>query len=89
MSIQSTQPIPRKHAIERILKIQGYREDFNFIKLEENSFEEDEDIKEFVSKDIPELEHLEHVEKWTNSMLEDVMDLPYFRHSMFNNYDVQ
>lgn len=84
MSIQSTVDITREAAIYRITKIAELIKDRNFLEIEQNSLEHDCDIREFVNK--YQNEDFSNLEKWTDRMLEDIMDKPYFRHSIFDNY---
>lgn len=84
MSIQSTEDITREFAIERICKVVILITDRNYLELENISFEPDEDIRAFVDNE-PVID-LFNIHNWTNSMLVDLMDRPFYRKSMFDNY---
>jgi len=84
MSIQSTFHISREFAINRITKINDFIKDKNYIEIERNSFEIEYDIFEFINK--YQTKDFSNLEKWTNRMLEDIMNTPFFRQSIFENY---
>jgi len=87
MGIKSTRDITREHAIERIIEIGSLLTLGSYVEIESNSFEDDSycgTLKEFVEYWEP--IDLIAVHTWTNKMLEDYMDTPFFRHSMFENY---
>jgi hypothetical protein len=83
MGIQSTREISRERAIERITEIQRLAAAHDFVGIEAVSFEPDCDIREFVANAV-----LVNVERWTNGMLEELLDMPFYRHGMFDNYRV-
>lgn len=86
MGIQSTITITREYAIYRINDVIGAIEDHNYRKIEEMSFEKsDENIRDFVDSFMGEID-IEHIDKWTNGMLVEVMNRPFFRVSRFENY---
>lgn len=87
MSIQSTVTISRKQALDRIKTIIKLAHSFNFQGIESASFETEESITDFVDY-VDSIKHIEHLEKWTNKMLEELMDQPFFRKSIFENYYV-
>lgn len=84
MGIQSTQNIVRSQAKYRILQVINLIKTKNYKELEHISFEPDVNLQEFVDswdgKDIT------HIDTWTDKMLEEMMDEPFFRYSMFENY---
>lgn len=86
MSIQTTYDISRADAIERIMLVVKLIQAKDYRELEWISFEPHENIQQFV--DAEQNYDVAHIQKWTNRMLEDTMDMPFFRHSMFENYRV-
>ena len=85
MSIKSTQEISREEAIIRIQIIVELALKRDYKELESKSFERDHSIEKFVQYfrapiDMP------YIDKWTNRMLENVVDKPFYRKSMFDNY---
>lgn len=84
MGIQSTRDITREQAIDRILEIVDLIKIKNYRKLEEISYETDLNLQEFVENWIP-IDSL-NIHSWTNKMLEDYIDNPFFRYSLFDNY---
>ena len=84
MGVQSTAYITREHAIDRITYMAEMfiRRDYRRIQAE--SFDPDFGIQEFVDNWEP--IDVDNLENWTDGMLEDYMDRPFFRHSMFDNY---
>jgi len=87
MSIQSTLTIDREDAIRRIQKITICVINKDYRILDEVSFEPDYDPKTFINEasDID----VKALSKWTCTMLEDQMDEPFYRYSMFDNYRVE
>ena len=86
MSIQSTVYINRKFAIERIIDICTLVQTHNFVELAENTFEPNEDINN--------VEHImvldvDYVAALSNHQLETIMDWPFIRLSMFDNYIIR
>jgi hypothetical protein len=83
MGIRSTKRISRAEAIERIKGINRLAETKDYRQIERSSHEDhdEEDIVKFVDS----YKHL-CIDKWTNRMLGDKMDEPFFRYSMFENY---
>lgn len=91
MGYQSTESITRDSAISRIQKIAKIINQKDYLALEENSNEENPDVDTFIS--ILPRNHLnrylqEDLNKWTNKMLQEAYDQPYFRMSHFYNYTV-
>lgn len=85
MSVQTTTHIQREYAIARIRSVCGLVYRHNYEALEKFTFE-DEDLAEFVDNGID--FKREFIGVWTNQMLEDVLNKPFFRRSMFENYTV-
>lgn len=81
MSIKSTRTITRETAISRINEILSLVNDQDYQEIESVTSESDYNIFDFVNKG-----YYFNVSKWTNQMLEDQMDLPFYRFSMFENY---
>lgn len=88
MGIQSTREIRRWQAIERIELIYKLAIDFDYREIEDESCEDDYDVEDFVDKFNLTQDKIDNINKWSNSMLEKYMDKPFFRYSMFDNYDV-
>jgi len=86
MGIQSTVHITRKEAIARINKIYNLAYENDYWMIEQITFEPNHDIRQFVDEcnGLP-----LYVHQWTTQMLEDTVDRPFFRWSMFNNYIVE
>ena len=87
MGIRSTVEVTRPEALERIDCVLQYVWDMDYRALEKDSFEED-GIKEFMEEVCDSGLNGADRTKWTNSMLEDLLDRPFFRWSMFQNYTV-
>lgn len=87
MGIQSTKKVSREWAINRIKEIQSFAVDKNYLAIEDNSFESEEDLEEFVNSYIP--LDLDHIENWTDRMILKRLDLPFIRESMFDNYLIE
>jgi len=94
MGIKSTSYIDRQSAIERIskmlelIKIKHYRE------IEENTFEDSSSSIENILNDkeveISNTKILNMNLKYcTNQQLEDILDKPFYRFSMFENYFIK
>lgn len=85
MSIQSTIHISREYAIERISLIHSLKQDYNYKEIQDITVE-DASVESFVDgEDIPSRK-MDVIEQWTNKMLEDKMDEPFYRRSLFENY---
>lgn len=83
MSSQTTRTITRKAAVARITKIVTLHSMKDYWAIYDTGFEVDYAVQQFVDSAIP---NTHDIEKWTIKMLEDVMDKPFFRYSMFDNY---
>lgn len=84
MGIQSTQYISRRNAIERIKTVARLILDRDYVAVEVISFDPNVDIRSVVDDGIN--FDLDNIEKWTDTMLGDKLDEPFFRFSMFENY---
>ena len=82
MGIQSTQYITRERAIARIYTISNYILLKDYAGLEDAMGYEEGSIEAFINTTT----RAECVENWTNDMLADKMDEPFYRFSMFDNY---
>jgi len=84
MGIKSTKEITRKDAIKRIKEIIILIKKEYYFDIENNVFEPDNDIIEFMNNWVP--INISTINQWTNKMLANYMDKPFFRFSMFDNY---
>lgn len=84
MGIQLTRYISRQSAIERIREVASLIESRDYLAIEQGAFEPDGDVLQFAMSWAP--IEIENVDRWTDRMLEDYMDNPFFRFSMFDNY---
>lgn len=85
MGIKSTVHVPRSYALSRIAEIDSLAIQKKYKLLEDVCFEPDIKVKDFVDNYIPIDTDLND---WTNEMLGNKLDEPYFRNSMFDNYIV-
>lgn len=83
MSIKTTQYITRQDAIDRIIKITLLVKDRNFYELEKITNENDTTFSEFIQ------DHDDTLNKFRNATLCDIMDSPFYRFSMFDNYEIK
>jgi|GEM_PF-6473746 hypothetical protein len=86
MSIQSTITVNRKWAIYRIRLIARLVDLRDYKGVEQESFEPDYDVQAFVDEKTNVV--IDNLDNWTNRMLERVIDQPFFRQSLFDNYNV-
>ena len=84
MSIRSTKFISRDVATERILLVSEKVVNMDYKGLEEISYDPEYSIESFIDSFVSYSDVA--IEKFTNSMLEDILDRPFFRFSMFDNY---
>lgn len=87
MGIQTTQYVSRQFCIDRIYKIKALVLDQNWKGIEEitqeNSrldFEVVFSLQDLFTRGVPDYS------KYSDAMLEDLMDHPYIRESYFDNY---
>ena len=85
MSIKSTQHVSREAAIARIAHITALALNKNYIAIEQCSFEHDHEVSEFVNEFIVS-PNFDVIHNWTNKMIEEILDTPFYRFSMFENY---
>lgn len=91
MSIQSTQTITREDAISRIKEVSTLFRQRKFFTLSKQTeditpeffyFENQKSIDTFYTMfDVSTVEY-------SNKFLEETMDLPFYRYSMFDNYHI-
>jgi len=84
MSIKSTVYITRHNAIKRIKDVTKEALNKDYRSVARMSFEDRYSVESFINNfECPDIVGME---KWTDKMIEDVLDLPFFRWSMFDNY---
>jgi len=95
MSIMSIIHIKRQEVIDRIKIVAAiiYLKDHK--KLKDIVFEDwnlvadddyiHEDLRDFIDSNTIDFSNIDN---WTNEMLEDTLNLPFFRFSMFENYNI-
>ncbi len=88
MSIKTTVYITRKQAITRILFVWNHIIDEHYTEVKKTSFE-DLNIWDTLYNYYKEEKDIRNCFNWTNRMLEEQMDKPYFRYSMFENYIIK
>ena len=93
MSIQSTIRITRDSAIKRVKDVYKAICARDYYSLGKMSFEDDRfEGARFVHKFVADFDvcafDIKNVDKWTDGMLADVLDGPFFRWSKFDNYVV-
>lgn len=86
MSIQTTQTITRREAIDRISEIINMALALDYRGITKSSFEPDLDACDYTYQ-ISSIK-FDNIESWTNRMLEYTMDKQFIRYSMFDNYKV-
>jgi len=92
MSIKSTQDITRQNAINRIIEISLLLKDRNFYELEKITNESgDTSFSNFIQEhnwynSFYDYSDMNTLNKFTNATLEDIMDSPFYRFSIFENY---
>jgi hypothetical protein len=92
MSIKSTQDITRQNAINRIIEISLLVKDRNFYELEKITNESgDTSFSNFIQEhnwynSFYDYSDMNTLNKFTNATLEDIMDSPFYRFSIFENY---
>lgn len=85
MGIRSTRNISRDFAIQRILEVNFLLEERDYRALEDIICE-DGSVKYFIDNEQPLDINPDELERWTDTMLEDKIDEPFWRLSMFDNY---
>jgi len=86
MSIKSTKEVTRDWAIQRIELIYDICNRQEYRELEAISYESDYSIQDFIYQNHF---YISGIDSWTNNMLEDKLDEPFFRESIFDNYAVE
>ena len=86
MSIQSTKEVTREWAIQRIEMIYNIIRNRHYMDLFNESYEPKYDLRIFIDEFI----HFDiiNIGRWTNNMLGDKLDEPFFRESIYDNYIV-
>ena len=87
MGVQSTQNISREDAIERILLIHSLIIRKKYRTLEDNTFEHDYNLEEYVNAYDKSI-NISDIEEYTDTMIVALMNSPYIRYSMFDNYTI-
>lgn len=89
MSIKSTKRVTREFAINRITLMVGLAKSRSYRKIEEHTSEnsKEKDCIPYYCSNIANTD-ISNIENWTNTMLEESLDLPLIRESMFDNYQV-
>lgn len=85
MGIQSTQDISKCDAINRIHKIDELVLNRKYKDLEDTTGEYDINLESFIDSECA-LIGERNLSSWTDTMLENKMDEPFYRYSMFDNY---
>ena len=86
MSIQSTSTVGRNFAIARITEVNDLATRKKYRDLDSVCSEHDHSLQEFVDGYRP--MDVSNLEDWTNVMLADKLDEPFFRQSIYDNYIV-
>jgi len=90
MGIESTRYITREDAIDRIKGMSQLFIERNYLEIEAHSFEQGIGggrMLEFVDNWNP--DEVYGFENWTDEMLGNYMDNPFFRYAMFENYLIE
>ena len=87
MGIQSTQDVSRAEAINRIYEIDELILNKKYKDLEDTTGEHDINLESFVNSEC-DLIRDKDLSNWTDTMLEDKIDEPFYRYSMFDNYAI-
>ena len=90
MGIRSTRTVSREYAINRIKTIDRLLRSHECSELNRRCFEPEENVVVAVRGYIADVNEgivdLMHLDKWTDEMLGDFLDRPWFRQSMFDNH---
>lgn len=84
MGIKSTRYITREAAIARIKGVHSLATDKNYRELEFTSHDPNCDIELFVEEE--QNFDISNIIQWTDEMLGNKMDEPFYRWSIFDNY---
>ena len=88
MGIKSTKDISINSAIYRITEIAELVLEKDYRAIEGISNEDSCSLEYFVNNDIPPPLGSNMLLKWTNKMLKNQLDKPFYRWSMFENYNI-
>lgn len=90
MSIKSTKYVTREQAIERILLVAYHAKHFQYLELQMITSEREESLPLFVDHYSLGTQYTEELlSRFTDQMLEEVLDKPFYRESIFDNYLIQ
>lgn len=87
MGIQSTQYINRESAIARIKLIVSLIEQHAYRDIESESYETDHSLRAFVDAGVD--IDITYIDQWSDGMLEEILDRPFYRKSLFDNYSIR
>lgn len=86
MGIKTTISISREQAVDRIVHINQLVIEKNYRALQETTCEHDESFSKLVDSAEPLTLDRQTLMQWTDTMLDDKLDEPLYRFSMFENY---
>jgi hypothetical protein len=90
MGIQSTQDVTREQVIRRLKEVAPVIISRDYRELESLGGSEDRSVEGMINDDDEQVLARrimrEDLLMWTDSMLENVMDSPFYRFSLFDNY---
>ena len=92
MSIKTTSYITRQEGLERVIEIVGHMKDNNHRAIEKISYESVESLKEVIADLKPNFDYYLEMckdNKMSDKELGNLMDMPFIRHSIFDNYLVR
>ena len=94
MSIKTTQYINRNDAIDRISTVTLLVKDRNLYELNKITNESYTSFANFLQDHdwynyFYDYGDIDTLNKFTNDTLEDIMDSPFYRFSMFDNYEIK
>jgi len=87
MSLYSTHTVTRKHAINRIKSIQHAVLNRDHQNLDKSCFEADYTVYSFVNEHI--LPDISDIDTWTNDTIQELLNQPFYRETMFDNYIIE
>lgn len=87
MSIKSTKYVTREWAVERILLVAYHAKHYQYLELQLVTYDPENNLPLFVDHYMLGTQYTEELlSRWTNQMLEEILDKPFYRESMFDNY---
>lgn len=90
MGIQSTKYISREFAINRIKEVLLLTKESNYKRLENISNEENvSSLEAFVNNNNKDSINIDSLENYTDNMLEELLNKPFFRETVFDNYSIR